>query len=324
MARVVRFHRTGGPEVLALEELETGAPGPNEVLVRQKAIGVDFVDCYQRSGLYPLALPSGLGGEAAGLVEMVGSAVRAFKPGDRVAYGTGSPGAYADLRIVPAERLLALPKEISFEAAAGMMLKGLTAWYLIRKTYPVKPGQTVLWHAAAGGVGLIACQWLKSLGVTVIGTVGSDEKARLAASHGCAHTIVYTREDFPARVRELTGGSGLPVVFDSVGADTFAGSIDCLAPRGYMVSFGNASGPVGPVDPLLLSRKGSLYFTRPTLGNYTSTRSELEEGAAELFAVVRSGAVKIEISSTYPLEEASRAQRDLEARKTTGSIVLIP
>lgn len=324
MAQTIRFHETGGPEVLRLEEVDVGEPGPGEVLIRQTAIGVDFVDTYQRSGLYKLPLPSGLGGEAAGVVERVGPGVEGFRPGDRVAYGTGAPGAYADRRIVPAAHLLRLPDGIGDQQAAGMMLKGLTVWYLTHKTFPVKAGDTVLWQAAAGGVGLIACQWLRSLGVTVIGTAGSDEKAAIAKAHGCKHTIVYTREDLPGRVRELTGGLGVPVVFDGVGKSTFASSLDCLRPRGTMVTFGNASGPVGLIDPLILTQKGSLYLTRPTLGHYTATRSELEEGATELFRIVASGTVTIEVSATYPLAEAARAHRDLEARRTTGSIVLVP
>ncbi|MGO8693300.1 MAG: quinone oxidoreductase family protein [Rectinemataceae bacterium] len=324
MAKAIRLHETGGPEVLRLEEIEVGDPRPGEARVRQTAIGVNFVDTYQRSGLYKLELPGGIGGEAAGVVEAVGEGVTQVRPGDRVAYCTGTPGSYADLRNVQAERLVKLPDAVSDRVAAGMMLKGLTVRYLVRKTYPVKAGETVLWHAAAGGVGLIACQWLRALGVRVIGTVGTEEKAALARAHGCEHTVLYAHEDFAMRVREITGGEGVPVVYDAVGKATFGGSLDCLKPRGMMVSFGNASGPVGPIDPLILSQKGSLYFTRPTLAHYAGTRSELEEGAAELFGMVQSGKIEIDISASYPLAEAARAHRDLESRRTTGSVVLIP
>jgi NADPH2:quinone reductase len=258
------------------------------------------------------------------VVEAVGAGVAQVKVGDRVAYAGGPPGAYAEARVMPADRLLRLPAGIDDRTAAAMMLKGLTVQYLIRRTYPVKAGETVLWHAAAGGVGLIACQWLKALGVVVIGTAGSDEKAALARAHGADHVIVYTRDAFPEKVRALTGGQGVPVVYDSVGKSTFAGSLDCLRPLGLMVSFGNASGPVTGVDLGILSQKGSLYLTRPTLATYTATRELLETAAAELFEVVRSGKVKIEIGGTYPLAEAARAHRDLEARKTTGSLVLVP
>ena len=324
MAKAIRFHQTGGPEVLRLDDVQVGEPGPGEARVRHAACGVNFIDTYHRTGLYKLPLPSGLGMEGAGVVEAVGPGVTHVKAGDRVAYSGGPPGGYAEERVMAAERLVRLPAEISDEQAAGMMLKGLTVWYLVRKTYRVQPGETVLWHAAAGGVGLIACQWLRALGVKTIGTVGSDEKAKLAKAHGCDHTVVYTREDFAKRVRELTGGAGVPVVYDAVGKDTFAGSLDCLRPRGLMVSFGNASGPTGPIDPLVLSVKGSLFLTRPTLANYTATRADIEEGTGELFELVRSGKVKIEVSGRYPLADAARAHRDLEARKTTGSLVLVP
>lgn len=324
MAKAIRFHQTGGPEVLRLDDVQVGEPGPGEARVRHAACGVNFIDTYHRTGLYKLPLPSGLGMEGAGVVEAVGPGVTHVKAGDRVAYSGGPPGGYAEQRVMGAERLVRLPAEISDEQAAGMMLKGLTVWYLVRKTYRVQPGETVLWHAAAGGVGLIACQWLRALGVKTIGTVGSDEKAKLAKAHGCDHTVVYTREDFAKRVRELTGGAGVPVVYDAVGKDTFAGSLDCLRPRGLMVSFGNASGPTGPIDPLVLSVKGSLFLTRPTLANYTATRADIEEGTGELFELVRSGKVKIEVSGRYPLADAARAHRDLEARKTTGSLVLVP
>jgi len=324
MPIAIRFEKTGGPEVLRVVEEAPGAPGPGQVRVRHAAAGVNYIDTYHRSGLYPLPLPSGLGVEGAGVVEEVGAGVTHLATGDRVAYAGGAPGSYSVVRVMPAERLVKVPAGISDRQAASMMLKGLTVQYLVRRTFPVKAGDTVLWHAAAGGVGLIACQWLEALGVTVIGTVGSDEKARLALAHGCAHAIVYTREDFVARVRELTHGTGVPVVYDAVGKSTFQGSLDCLRPRGLMVSFGNASGAVPPLDLLQLSAKGSLFVTRPTLASYTATRAELVEAAEELFQVVLSGRVKVEPSASYPLAEAARAHRDLEARATTGSLVLVP
>jgi NADPH2:quinone reductase len=324
MAKVIRFHEKGGPEVLRVEEHDVGEPGPGEARVRHLAVGVNFVDCYHRSGLYPLPLPSGLGSEAAGTVEAVGKGVKHVKAGDHVGYAGGPQGAYAEARVMPADRLIQLPDEIDPRRAAAMMLKGLTVQYLIRRTYRVKAGETVLWHAAAGGVGLIACQWLKALGVTVIGTVGSDEKAEIARAHGADHVIVYTRESFPERVRELTGGKGVPVVYDSVGKSTFMGSLDCLQPLGLMVSFGNASGPLQGLDLGVLSQKGSLFLTRPTLMTYTARREDLESMAAELFQVVSSGKVKIEVGRTFPLVEAARAHRELEARKTTGATVLLP
>jgi len=324
MAKVIRFHEKGGPEVLRVEEHDVGEPGPGEARVRHLAVGVNFVDCYHRSGLYPLPLPSGLGSEAAGTVEAVGKGVKHVKAGDHVGYAGGPQGAYAEARVMPADRLIQLPDEIDPQRAAAMMLKGLTVQYLIRRTYRVKAGETVLWHAAAGGVGLIACQWLKALGVTVIGTVGSDEKAEVARAHGADHVIVYTRESFPERVRELTGGKGVPVVYDSVGKSTFMGSLDCLQPLGLMVSFGNASGPLQGLDLGVLSQKGSLFLTRPTLMTYTARREDLESMAAELFQVVSSGKVKIEVGRTFPLVEAARAHRELEARKTTGATVLLP
>jgi NADPH:quinone reductase len=324
MAKVVRIHEKGGPEVLRVEDADVGEPGPGQARVRHRAIGVDFIDTYHRTGLYPLPLPAALGQEAAGVVEAVGDGVRHVKAGDRVAYAGGPPGAYSEARVMPAERLLKLPDGVSDQHAAAMMLKGLTVQYLIRRTYRVKAGETVLWHAAAGGVGLIACQWLKALGVTVIGTAGSDEKAALAKAHGADHVIVYTREKFPERVRELTRGEGVPVVYDAVGKSTFSGSLDCLRPLGLMVSFGNASGAVPPFELGILSQKGSLYVTRPTLMTYTAKREDLEANAAELFEVVRSGKVKIEVGRTYPLVDAAQAHRDLEARRTTGSVVLLP
>jgi NADPH2:quinone reductase len=325
MAKAIRIHQTGGPEVLRYEDVEVGKPGPGEARVWQSAVGINFVDTYHRSGLYKLPLPAGIGGEAAGVVEAVGPGVTHLEAGDRVAYANSTtPGAYASERIVPADRLLKLPPDISEKQAAAMMLKGLTVWYLVRKTYAVRGGETVLWHAAAGGVGLIAMQWLRALGVIVIGTVGSDEKAALAREHGCTHPVVYTRDDFVKKVRDLTGGAGVPVVYDPVGKTTWAGSLDCLKPRGLMVSFGNASGPVGSIDPIILSQKGSLFLTRPTLNSYVATRAELEEGAAELFAMVTSGQVKVEVTATYPLADAARAHRDLEGRTTTGSLILVP
>jgi NADPH2:quinone reductase len=324
MAKAIRFHKTGGPEVLVLEEVAVGDPGPGQARVRHTAIGVNFLDTYQRSGLYPIALPSGTGNEGAGVVEAVGPGVGSVKAGDRVAYTGAPPGAYAETRLYAADRLVKLPQGITDEQAASIMLKGMTAQYLIHRTYAVKPGDTVLFHAAAGGVGLIACQWLKAIGATVIGTVGSDQKAALAKAHGCDHTIVYTRENFVERVKEITGGKGVPVVYDSVGKTTWEGSLDCLRPRGLMVSFGNASGPVAPVNLGVLSQKGSLYVTRPTLVTYIASRAELEDTAKSLFDVVKSGKVKVEITARYKLADAAQAHRDLEGRKTTGSIILIP
>ncbi len=324
MPIAIRIHRTGGPEVLQIEDLPAGAPGPGQVRVRHTAVGVNFIDTYHRSGLYPLSLPSGLGSEAAGVVEEVGPGVTAVAQGDRVAYAGGAPGSYCQVRVMPADRLLRLPATIPDRQAAAMMLKGMTVQYLVTRTYPVKAGETVLLHAAAGGVGLIACQWLKAIGAAVIGTVGTDEKAALARQAGCDHPVVYTREDFVARVREITGGKGVPVVFDPVGKTTFQGSLQCLRPRGLMVSFGNASGAVPPVDIIQLSTRGSLYLTRPTLAHYTATREELEQTASDLFGMVSSGKVRVEPSATYPLAEAARAHRDLEARKTTGSLLLLP
>ncbi len=322
MTNAIRFHKAGGPEVLAWEEVPLGKPGPGEARVRHTAVGLNYVDTYVRSGLYPASLPSGLGTEAAGVVEEVGSGVTAVKPGDRVAYAGGPLGSYAEERVMPADRLVVLPEGISDRQAAAMMLKGLTAQYLIRQIFPVKAGDTILFHAAAGGVGLIACQWAKSLGATVIGTVGSDEKAELARAHGCDHPIVYTREDFVARVNEITKGEKLAVVFDSVGKDTFMKSLDCLRPRGLMVSFGQASGSIGPVDLGIFAQKGSLFFTRPTLVTYAARRDDLLAMAKDLFDAVRSGAVRIEINQTYPLRDAAQAHRDLQSRKTTGSTVL--
>jgi NADPH2:quinone reductase len=324
MPKAIRFHKPGGPEVLVYEDVSVGDPGPGEARVRNTAIGLNFIDTYHRSGLYPLQMPSGLGLEAAAVVEAVGAGVTWVKSGDRVGYAGGPPGAYSEVRNVPADRLVKVPDGISDQQVAAMMLKGLTTQYLIRRTFKVQPGQTVLFHAAAGGVGLIACQWLKALGVTVIGTVGSDEKAKLAKAHGCEHTIVYTRENFAERVKEITGGKKVPVVYDSVGKDTYMGSLDCLQPLGMLVMFGNGSGPVPPFDLGLLAQKGSLFITRPTLMTYTAKREDLEASASELFDVVKSGKVKIEVNQTYALKDAAQAHRDLEGRKTTGSTVLLP
>ncbi len=322
--KAIRIAETGGPEVMKLVDVEVGKPGPGQVRVRQTAIGLNYIDTYHRSGLYPLQFPSGLGLEAAGVVEEVGEGVTSLKPGDRIAYGTGPIGAYADVRNLPANRLVKLPDAISDETAAGMMLKGMTARYLLRATYVVKPGDTILLHAAAGGVGLIMSQWAKALGATVIGTVGSDAKAAVARAHGCDHVINYSTEDTVKRLRELTGGKGVPVVYDGVGKDTLMVSLDCLAPRGLMVSFGNASGPVPPLDLLLLSARGSLYVTRPTLGSYTASDAELQETAQDLVDVVASGKVKIPVNQRYALAEVVQAHRDLESRRTTGTTVLLP
>lgn len=322
MSHAIRFHETGGPEVLVWEEVEVGQPGPGEARVRHTAIGLNYVDTYIRSGLYPSSLPSGIGTEAAGVVEAVGPGVTDVKVGDRVAYSGGPQGAYSDARIMPADRLVVLPDGISDQQAAAMMLKGMTAQYLIRQTYRVKEGDTILFHAAAGGVGLIACQWAKSLGATVIGTVGSDAKAALAKAHGCDHTILYTRENVVERVGEITNGDMVPIVYDSVGKDTFSASLDCLAPRGLMVLFGQSSGAVEPIDLNILAQKGSLYLTRPTLRTYADKRTDLLAMAQDLFDVVLAGAVKIEVNQTYPLRDAIKAHQDLQARKTTGSTVL--
>ena len=324
MSKAIRLHATGGPEVLRWEDVEVGEPGEGQARIRHTAVGVNFIDTYYRSGLYPLPLPSGLGSEAAGVVEAIGPGVTGVRPGDRVAYAGGPPGSYAEARLLPASILVPIPDGVTDQMAAAVMLKGMTTQYLIRRTYPVKAGETVLFHAAAGGVGLIACQWLKALGATVIGTVGSDEKATVARAHGCEHVIISTREDVVKRVREITGGAGVPVVYDSVGKDTFFSSLDCLRPLGLLVSFGNSSGKVTPFDIGVLSQKGSLYLTRPTLATYTSTRSDLEATAKEVFDVIRAGKVKVEIRHTYPLAKAEQVHRDLEGRRTVGSIVMIP
>ncbi|MEQ8266150.1 MAG: quinone oxidoreductase [Parvibaculum sp.] len=323
--KAIRIDKTGGPETMSLKDVELGQPKPGEVTVRAKAIGVNFIDTYHRSGLYPVALPSGLGMEAAGVVEAVGEGVTALKKGDRVAYGSGPIGAYAAAHNVAASSAAKIPDGVSDEEAAAMMLKGLTAQFLLRQTFKVEKGQTILWHAAAGGVGLIACQWAKHLGATVIGTTSSDEKAALARAHGCDHVIDYTKEDVAARVKEITGGKKVPVVYDGVGKATFIGSLDSLAPLGLLVSFGNASGPVTDVNLGILAQKGSLFVTRPTMFHYIAkSPTAFQEMADDLFAVVKSGAVKIEVNQRYSLAEAARAHIDLETRKTTGASVLIP
>ena len=324
MAKAIRFHKTGGPEVLQLEEVAVGEPAEGQVRLRQTAIGVNFIDTYHRTGLYPMPLPSGLGSEAAGVVEAVGPGVTGLATGDRVAYTGGPVGSYAEIRLYPADRLVKIPAGISDQQAASMMLKGMTVQFLIHRTFKVKSGDTVLWHAAAGGVGLIASQWLKALGVNVIATVGSDEKAALAKKAGCAQVINYSTENFTQQVKEITSGKGVPVVYDSVGKSTWEGSLDCLQPRGMMVSFGNASGAVPPVNIGILAQKGSLFLTRPTLVSHIATRADLDETAKSLFDVVASGKVKIEVTGSYKLADAAQAHRDLEGRKTTGSVILVP
>jgi NADPH2:quinone reductase len=320
MPHAIRIHETGGPEVLKWEEVEVGDPGPGQAKLRQEAAGLNFIDVYHRTGLYKQELPFIPGTEGAGVVESVGPGVTGMKPGDRVAYA-GPIGGYAQERLIDADRLVKLPKTISFEQAAAMMLQGMTVHMLLREVHRVEPGETILIHAAAGGVGLIACQWAKALGATVIGTVSNDEKAALARAHGCDHPIVYTRQDFVAEVERITAGKKLPVVYDSVGRDTFLKSLDCLAPRGLMVSFGNASGPVEPISPLLLSQKGSLFLTRPTLFSYIARRTELEAAAAGLFGMVESGKVRIDVNQRFALRDAAEAHRALEARQTSGSTV---
>ena len=324
MAKAIRISRTGGPEVLEYVDVEVGAPGPGQARVRHEAIGVNFIDVYFRSGLYPQPLPAGLGMEGAGVVEAIGEGVTEVAVGERVAY-TGRPnGAYADVRNMPADILLRLPDAISFETGAAMMMQGLTVQYLFKRTTSLKAGDTILFHAAAGGVGLIAAQWARAIGVNMIGTVGSQAKADLAMAHGCAHVINYNTENFVERVKEITGGKKVSVVYDSIGKATFIGSLDCLRPLGLMVSFGNASGPVPDFSLGELASRGSLFITRPTLFSYAASRAELEEMAADLFAMVASGKVKIDVRQRYPLAEAARAHADLEGRKTTGSSVLLP
>ena len=322
--QAIRFSTVGGPDVLQLETLELPPPGAGEVLLRHTAMGVNFIDTYHRSGLYPLPLPSGLGVEGAGVVEALGSGVTTLKIGDRVAYAGGAPGGYAQYRTFPAERLVPVPSNIPDEVAGGALLRGMTTEYLLRRTFKVEAGMSVLIHAAAGGVGQLACQWAKALGASVIGTVGSEAKAAIARSLGCDHVINYATENFALRVREITEGRGVPVVYDGVGAATFEGSLDSLAPRGMLVSFGNASGAVPAFQPGILSQKGSLFFTRPTLGHYTITRGELLDSAAAFFDVVAQGLVKVEIGQRYPLAQAAQAHRDLEARRTSGSTILLP
>ena len=320
MVHAIRVHEAGGPDVLQWEEVDVGEPGPGQALLRQTAVGLNYIDVYHRTGLYPQPLPFTPGTEAAGVVEAVGDGVTDLSVGDRVAYA-GPIGSYAEARLIDADRLVKLPDYVPDELAAAMMLQGMTARMLLRAVYEVKPGDTILVHAAAGGVGLILCQWANALGATVIGTVSTDEKAAVARSHGCHHPIVYTRQDFVAETDRLTNGAKLRVVYDSVGKDTFLKSLDCLRPRGLMVSYGNASGPPDPIAPALLAQKGSLFLTRPTLFSYTAMREELEQSAEELFDMVRSGKVKIEIGQRFALEDAAEAHRKLEARKTTGSTV---
>ncbi len=324
MTKAIRCFKNGGPEVMDYVDVEVGEPGAGEARVRHHAIGLNYIDVYFRTGLYPQPLPSGLGMEGAGVVEAIGPGVTEVKVGDRVAYACRPPGAYAEARLMPADGLVKLPDSIDFETAAAMMLQGMTVQYLFRRTYPLKGGETILFHAAAGGVGLIACQWAKALGVTMIGTVGSDDKAAIAKAHGCTHTINYNTEDVVARVKEITNGKGVPVVYDSIGADTFIKSLDCLSPLGMMVSFGSASGPVPPFSLQELAARGSLFITRPTLFAYTASRADLEATANELFDMVGSGKIKIDINQRYALKDVRQAHADLESRKTTGSTILLP
>ena len=325
MPHAIRIHKTGGPEVLQWDEVAIGDPGPGEVRLAHKAVGLNYIDTYHRSGLYPVPMPSGIGLEGAGVVEAVGSGVIEFKPGDRVAYANGPLGSYSEKKIHPAERLVKVPDAITMEQAASMMLQGLTVQYLLRRLLvQPKKGDTILLHAAAGGIGLIACQWARALGINVIGTVGSEEKAKLAKEHGCTHTINYVTEDFQARVMEITGGKKVPIVYDSIGKDTWVKSLDCLQPKGLMVTFGNASGPVDGVNMGILAAKGSLYVHRPTLVSYTSKREDLVASAKELFDHVIAGDIKVGPRQQYPLKEAAQAHRDLEGRKTTGSTILVP
>jgi NADPH2:quinone reductase len=324
MAQAIRFHAPGGPEVLQFETVETGPPGEGEIQIRQTAIGLNFIDVYDRTGLYKTELPSGVGREAAGTVAQIGRKVRGFRVGDRVAYALPVPGAYTDLRNVPAERVVKVPAGVSDREAAAIMLKGLTAHYLLRRTYKVARGDYILVHAAAGGVGLLLCQWGRALGAKVIGVVGSEAKAELARKNGCREVILSGKEDLVARVREVTRQAGVAVVYDAVGKDVFMPSLDCLRPLGMMVTFGNASGPVPPLSPLELSKRGSLFLTRPTLFHYIATRAELETAARALFAAVRNKTLRVRIGQTYPLADAARAHQDLEARRTTGSTLLLP
>ncbi len=324
MPTAIRFYEHGGPEVLKTEEFDPGKPDPHEVQVRQSAVGVNYIDVYDRTGLYPVSLPSGLGREAAGIVSALGRGVRGFRKGERVAYVHSSPGAYCEVRNVPAERLVKVPKGISDEQAAALMLKGLTAQFLIRRTYRVARGDTLLVHAAAGGVGLILCQWAKALGATVIGVVGSEAKAEIAKKHGCRHVLISGRDELVAGVKALTRGAGVAAVYDAVGKDTFMDSLDCLKRLGILVSYGNASGPPPAISPLELTKRGSLFLTRPSLFNYIATREELAAGARELFAAVKARKVRVVIGQRYPLVRAAEAHADLEGRRTTGATVLLP
>ncbi len=322
--RAVRIEQFGGPEQMQMADVEVGDPGPGQIRIRHRACGLNFIDIYQRSGVYQLPLPVILGMEAAGVVEAVGAGVTHLKPGDRAAYASAPPGAYSTARVMNATHVCRLPDPISFEEGAAMMLKGLTTQYLFATSARAKPGDTILFHAAAGGVGLIACQWAKAIGVTLIGTAGTDEKCRLAKAHGAAHVINYTTEDWVARVKEITGGRGVDAVLDSVGKATWEGSLNCLRPLGTMVTFGNASGKPDPVDPQVLAAKGSLFLTRPTLFSHIASRADCQARADELFGMVTSGKVKIRINQTYPLADVARAHRDLESRKTTGTTILLP
>lgn len=324
MSNAIRIHQTGGPEVLQWENVAVGEPAAGQARVRHTAVGLNYIDTYHRSGLYKLSLPSGIGLEAAGVVEAAGPGVTDLKVGDRIAYCGGPPGAYAETRIMPADKLVKLPDGVSDRSAATLMLKGLTVQYLFRQTFPLKGGETILFHAAAGGVGSIACQWARALGVIMIGTVGSEEKAALAKANGCAHTIVYTRENFVERVKELTEGKGVPVVYDSIGKDTFPASLDCLKPRGMFVSFGSSSGPITAFDIGLLLQKGALFATRPSIAMYAATRADLLRMADEMFALVSAGKIVSEARQTYALKDVAQAHRDLESRKTTGATLLLP
>ena len=324
MTRVVKIEKTGGPEVLKIESIELGKTGPEEVLIEQKAIGLNFIDTYHRSGLYPIELPSGIGVEGSGIIKKIGSKVKDFSIGDHIAYSGVPLGAYSSERNYPTKNLVKIPEEINFNVAATLMTKGLTAYYLLYKTYPISPNETLLFHAAAGGVGQIFCQWAKSLGCKVIGTVGSDEKITIAKKNGCDFVINYSTEDFAAKVLELTKGKGVPVVYDGVGKNTFEGSIECLKMRGMLVSFGNSSGSVTNIDVKKMIQPKSLYFTRPTMFHYLATKNELNEGADKLFEKISLGKIKIEIFKQYKLEDVVQAHKDLEARKIIGPAVIIP
>jgi NADPH2:quinone reductase len=328
MPKAIRIYEQGGPEVMRWEDVDLAPPGAGEIRMRHEAVGLNYIDTYHRGGVYKIPLPSGIGSEAAGVVEAVGDGITEFKTGDRVVYASGTPlqpvGSYGESRNIPAARVVKIADGVTSEQAAAMMLKGMTVQYLIKRLYKVKPGDTVVFHAAAGGVGLIACQWLKALGVTTIGTAGSDEKCELAKAHGAAHCINYKKDDFLARVKEITGGKGVPVVYDGVGKDTFPASLDCLSPRGMFVSFGNASGPIAAFDILLLSQKGSLYATRPTLATYTASRAAMLKMSEEMFSLVLGGKLANEARQTYALKDAAQAHRDLESRKTTGATILLP